>query len=359
MSDRADPDGTTDRGDGDDAGELGRIGAKYLGVLSDWSPYPGVMPDHALRGVVLAAVLVGLVVAPLAVVAEIPATAPATANASDPAPGARFAGVVGTQDAEVRGTLAADRFEARLANANSDRERVAVIDDRLTVAEQRVDRLETRLRALDRARENGSIDGDAYLARIAALGATADQTIEAARASERVAADLPAERRASLNASERVADIETRADAIRERTSEASAAIDGTDEEIRAQPISLADVRLVAEQTIRVPDSLRGVAGSERVNLHVRRADGSTAVFGVAVEDGRVTSVTGEAFENPTLAVYTDYRVIGDVRRADDSAAVVESAVANDRVRYDGQGLGNSLKYGLVRLASLVPDSPL
>jgi hypothetical protein len=78
------------------------------------------------------------------------------------------------------------------------------------------------------------------------------------------------------------------------------------------------------------------------------------AVFAVAIENSRVVSVAGEPFENPTLAVYTDYRVVGEIRRADDPAATVGEAVGNDRIRYDGQGLGNSLKYGLVRLVSLV-----
>ncbi len=328
--------------------ESGRIRAEYLGVLSGRCVYHGVMALHPLRALALAVVLVGVVATPLAA-----GGTAATANATDPAPGAHLAGLVGTQDSEVRGTVAAGTFEARLANASSDRERAAVIDDRLTGTEQRLAALEARMQALDRARENGSIDADEHAARLATRGATADRLASAATASERAAADLPPERRAALNASERAAAIRTRAADVREHAGAATDSIDGTDGEARADPVSVADVRAVARETIRVPGSFQGVAGSERVNLHVRRANGSVAAFAVVVEDGRVVSVAGEPFETPTLAVYTDYRVVRDVQRAGDPAATVEEAIENDRIRYDGQGLGNSLKYGLVRLASI------
>ncbi len=349
MTDRHGRDGKAGRRGGD---ESGRIRANCLGPLCGRSVYTWVVTAEPLRVLALAIVVLGVAVTPL-VAGGVPATAEATADETDPAPGPHLAGVVGAQDSEVRGTVAADRFGARLANASSDRERAAVIDERLTRAEGRLGTLEERLRELERAREDGSLEADAYAARLAALGAAADELAAAATASERAAARLPAERREALNAAERAAIVRNGANSIRDRASEATAAIDGSGEAVRADPVSLADVRVVAERAIRVPDSLRGVAGSERVNLHVRRANGTTAVYAVDIENGRVASVAGDSFEDPTLAVYTDYRVVGELRRADDPAAVVESAATNDRIRYDGQGLGNSLKYGLVRIASL------
>jgi hypothetical protein len=90
------------------------------------------------------------------------------------------------------------------------------------------------------------------------------------------------------------------------------------------------------------------------MNVHVRQANGATAVFAVRIEDGRVTSVADDRFENPTLSVYTDYRVVDRVRRAEDPAAAIRTAIETDRIQYDGRGLGNSLKYGTFKLVSLL-----
>jgi len=248
--------GRDDEITGCDGNGFGRIRAKCLGTLCGQSVYPGIVSSDPLRVVALAMVLVGLVATPLVAAGGTPATTLATSDGVDPSPGAHLAGVVGTQDTRIRGTFAAGTFEARLANATPDRERAAVIDDRSTRTERRLAALEARVQALDRARENGSLESDEHAARLAALGATADRLAGAATASERAAADLPPERRAALNASRRAAAIRTRAAAVRERASAATDAIDGADSEVRADPVSVADVRAVARETIRVPDSL-------------------------------------------------------------------------------------------------------
>lgn len=339
--------------------ESGRIRAEYLDSFCTRRVYAGPMSQHPVWILVVVAVLVGVVVTPLAAAGGVPASGPAATDgdagsATDPGPGPHLAGVVAVQNSTVDGIVASETFQARYANATTDRERATLVDRRLGAIEGRLADTGTRLQELSSAREEGSLSEGAYTARAAALAETADRLADAANATERAAESLPADRRASLRVADRVAAIRTEARRIRGETDGAADAIDGVGEESGVAPVSRATVEAFFDSVAGAETPLSDVASSERMNVHVRRANGTTPVYAVRIENGRVSSVAAEPYENPTLSVYTDYRVVDRVQRAEDPDAAVRAAVENDRIRYDGQGLGNSLKYGTLKLVSLV-----
>jgi hypothetical protein len=109
------------------------------------------------------------------------------------APGARFSGVVGVQQAELDGEVESRAFGQRVAAANSDNAKAQVVADSHQQNEQRLVELEQRLEQLRTARENGSMSHGEYAARTARVHAELNQVQRSANETERVAETLPAE----------------------------------------------------------------------------------------------------------------------------------------------------------------------
>jgi hypothetical protein len=95
---------------------------------------------------------------------------PPDGNATDDAPGDRLAGVLGVHGAEVRGELAAGSLDARLAAANDDAARAAVVATETAAVEARLSALE---------RQRAALDGpdDARLADIAAAALALERQV--------------------------------------------------------------------------------------------------------------------------------------------------------------------------------------
>jgi len=112
-----------------------------------------------------------------------------TENAT--APGAQLAGVVGVQQAEVDGDLDNRTFGLRVANADSDAERAAIIAERQNSTRAQLASQTDRLAELREARANGTISNAEYRARVATVAAQADDTERDADQLNRTARELP------------------------------------------------------------------------------------------------------------------------------------------------------------------------
>ena len=133
-----------------------------------------------------AAVVLAGVAVPAAVAAPVPAvddtpgedavrsqvetTGPEPSNETA-APGARLAGVVAVQGAEVDGELAGRSFGIAVARANSNASKASVVADQVSDLEARMETLRERRRTLEAARENGTISEARYRAEATALSA--------------------------------------------------------------------------------------------------------------------------------------------------------------------------------------------
>ena len=113
-----------------------------------------------------------------------------TTNAT--APGAQLAGVVGVQQAEVDSALDNRTFGLRVATADSDAERAAIIAERQNNTRAQLASQTDRLAALREARANGTISNAEYRARVATVAAQAADTKRDAAQLNRTARDLPA-----------------------------------------------------------------------------------------------------------------------------------------------------------------------
>ena len=83
------------------------------------------------------------------------------------APGERFAATVGVQNAEIEGDVSERALGARIANAETNETKAAVIATHVEESETRLSELENRLEALNESREAGELSEGRYRAKVA------------------------------------------------------------------------------------------------------------------------------------------------------------------------------------------------
>ncbi|WP_336136384.1 DUF7096 domain-containing protein [Natronomonas amylolytica] len=133
----------------------------------------------------LAALLVG------SVFVAVPLDATAQRNGTETLPGERFAGVVGTQEAELDGELETRAFGIAVANADSDTERAELVADRLDRNDDRLAEIEARQQTLREQRDAGNISEGTYRAKVAIAVAETSAANRTTNAAAGVAAGLP------------------------------------------------------------------------------------------------------------------------------------------------------------------------
>lgn len=134
-----------------------------------------------------------LLMAALLVAAGVPATAAFAQESSGEQPGATFAGVVGVQGAEVEGEVAQRALDRRLAAAETNASKAAVLAGETEDARGQLADLRERRETLRARYQSGEITRGEYrskLARIAAQIRTLERRLNTSAA---VAADLPPE----------------------------------------------------------------------------------------------------------------------------------------------------------------------
>lgn len=113
---------------------------------------------------------------------------PANASNESLPPGARLAGVVKVQEAELEGEVESRAFGIQIARAASNQSKAGVVAQEAGAIEERLAELRERKAALREARKNGSITQAEFAAEMAGLSARtaalrnrANQTADAAR----------------------------------------------------------------------------------------------------------------------------------------------------------------------------------
>ncbi|WP_247731130.1 hypothetical protein [Halovivax limisalsi] len=283
-----------------------------------------------------------------ATAAGIGANASTDAVADDLEPGAQLAAVTAGQAASIRERVDRASFGARLEEPRASVERAAVVDRELGDLERRLTALERRHRSLDESGRDERVGAGTDTAGRAAIGFEAESIEAHLAVVEAAAGDLPADVRSARRLDERIDGLFGRLDSLRARTGDAVAAVEAAGRPIRTTPISAPNVaaamaRLGTEERWSVAE-LR----SERIDLHVRAANGTALRFGIEGAGSDSQRVERGAMADPTVRVHTDYRVIRALERGGDPTRVLREGLAAGRIAIDGVGLRSSVKYGVV-----------
>lgn len=131
-----------------------------------------------------------------------------TDNETEMPPGARLAGVVGVQGAEVEGEVERRAFGLQVAAAKSNASKASVVANQTETLDQRLAELRERKQELETAREDGNISTGRYRAEMAGLAAQIStlqsMTNETAETARKLPAEALAERGVNVSALERL-----------------------------------------------------------------------------------------------------------------------------------------------------------
>jgi len=147
---------------------------------------------------VLVLAVVALFATPAAALSFSGQTAPpAQENATNESvqPGAQMASVVGVSDAEIDGAVEGRAFGQAVAAARSNESKAAVVEAHVQRLELRLADLQQRRTNLTMAAENGTMNRQAYRARMTALAAQIQQVERQLNHSQRTAMALPPQAR--------------------------------------------------------------------------------------------------------------------------------------------------------------------
>ncbi len=125
-------------------------------------------------------------------VADAADPANASTNAStNVTPGGQFMGVIGVQQSELDGEIAQRGFGLKIARANSNESKAAVVNETVADLRQKVSDLRERRQQLQAAHQNGSISDAEYRAEIAELAAETETAKRLANATANASGTLP------------------------------------------------------------------------------------------------------------------------------------------------------------------------
>ncbi|WP_049901603.1 hypothetical protein [Natrinema sp. J7-1] len=142
---------------------------------------------------VVATVAVPLAAASVVSSGDAQAAPDADADTESIKPGERFAAAVGVQNAELEGDVSERAFDARIANAESNRTKAAVVAAGVNETDARMTELEDRLPDLNESRDTGAISEGRYRAAVATIVAEMRSLERRAATAETAAAELPPE----------------------------------------------------------------------------------------------------------------------------------------------------------------------
>lgn len=118
---------------------------------------------------------------------------PGNDSENETAPGARLAGVVNVQEAEVEGEVEQRSFGLQVAATASNASKAAVVARQAQSLDERLAELRERKQSLEAARENGTISAPRYRAEMAALAARISTLERLSNATAEVARGVPAD----------------------------------------------------------------------------------------------------------------------------------------------------------------------
>lgn len=120
----------------------------------------------ATMAVALVAAMAGM---PLGAAGGLADVQPQDDDVESTQPGERLGGVIGVQQAELDGELSDRTYGVKIAQAETDAAKAAVVNETLEDVEVRLATLEDRLEELEQAREDGEITAGQYNAEVAAV----------------------------------------------------------------------------------------------------------------------------------------------------------------------------------------------
>ncbi|MBN1455854.1 MAG: hypothetical protein JW945_06365 [Methanomicrobia archaeon] len=95
---------------------------------------------------------------------------------------------------------------------------------------------------------------------------------------------------------------------------------------------------------------IKTVASNARINAEITLNDGSVLILGIVTDsDAKVVSFVKGEIADPTIRAYSTEATVDAILSASNPIAAFQDALESGAIRYEGVGLGNSLKVGVMK----------
>lgn len=107
----------------------------------------------------------------------------------------------------------------------------------------------------------------------------------------------------------------------------------------------------VYNQNVDKIPMLQTFIGAERIRAEITLNDGSAFVFGITTDsDAKVTSLEKGEIANPTIKAYTTEATVRSILASSTPVTAFQKALETGAIRFEGVGLGNTVKLGLMKV---------
>jgi hypothetical protein len=107
----------------------------------------------------------------------------------------------------------------------------------------------------------------------------------------------------------------------------------------------------VYNQNVDKIPMLQTFIGAERIRAEITLNDGSALIFGITTDsDARVTSLEKGEIADPTIKAYTTEATVRSILASSTPVTAFEDALETGTIRFEGVGLGNTIKLGLMKV---------
>jgi hypothetical protein len=96
---------------------------------------------------------------------------------------------------------------------------------------------------------------------------------------------------------------------------------------------------------------INSLIGAERIRGEIALNDGSTLVVKILTDEAaKVTSFEKGEISDPTIKASTDENTIRNIMTAADPIAAFQDALNSGAIHFEGVGMGNTIKVGLLKV---------
>ncbi len=105
-------------------------------------------------------------------------------------------------------------------------------------------------------------------------------------------------------------------------------------------------------QDQELPEFAKKLFYNERINIHITGEE--TIVLGIITDKGRITTISEQPVDEPTLNIYATTEAIEKIMAAEEPLLRFQQALQQKEIRYEGVGITKKMKFGALSLFSRI-----
>jgi len=108
----------------------------------------------------------------------------------------------------------------------------------------------------------------------------------------------------------------------------------------------------VYNQNVENIPVIKSFIGEERIHANISLNDGSALILAIMTDkDAKVVSFTKGEISDPTIRAYTDENTVRTIMNSGDPISAFQDALNKGAITFEGVGLGNKIKIGVMKAA--------